>query len=179
MVTSGMGKRGPPPGPTPNPNALRQRRWRERHTVQRDSGGASMTAEIIHKTKQNSKVLTLSRELSRDLSIEECEQILQDDLASDNPIFNEDQVDVLVGFIADVRQESMADLRQEFDDKLSQAAQQFQTELDKLRIEIDMREEMAEQRGQLKVVTSILGISGESNKTIDASEVIRKIKVQS
>ena len=28
-----------------------------------------MTMEIIHKTKQNSKVLRLSRELSRDLSI--------------------------------------------------------------------------------------------------------------
>jgi hypothetical protein len=94
------------------------------------------------------------------------------------PIFTEDQVDVLVGFIADVRQEIMADLRQEFDDKLSQAVQKFQAELDKLRIEIDMREEMAEQRGQLKVVTSILGISGESNKTIDVSEVIRKIRVQ-
>ena len=41
-----------------------------------------------------------------------------------------------------------------------------------------LREEMAEQRGQLKVVTSILGISGESNKTIDVSEVIRKIRVE-
>ena len=86
---------------------------------------------------------------------------------------------LFVEFIADVRQEIMADLRQEFDDKLSQAVQQFQTELDKLRIEIDMREEMAEQRGQLKVVTSILGISGEAtNKTIDISEVIRKIRVE-
>ena len=138
-----------------------------------------MTVEIIHKTKQNSKVLSLSRQLGRDLSIEECEQIFRDDIASGNPIFTEDQVDVLVGFIADVRQEIMADLRQEFDDKLAQAVQQFQADLDKLRIEIDMREEMAEQRGQLKVVTSILGISGESNKTIDVSEVIRKIKVQS
>lgn len=129
-----------------------------------------MTVEIIHKTKQNSKVLTLSRQLGRDLSIEECEQIFRDDLASGNPIFTEDQVDVLVGFTADVRQE--------FDDKLSQTVQQFQAELDKLRIEIDMREEMSEQRGQLKVVTSILGVSGESNKTIDVSEVIRKIRVQ-
>ena len=69
----------------------------------------------------------------------------------------------------------IADLRQEFDDKLSQTVQHFQAELDKLRIEIDMREEMAEQRGQLKVVTSILGVSGESkDKTIDVSEVIRK-----
>ena len=138
-----------------------------------------MTAEIIHKIKQNSKVLTLSKDLSRDMSPEECEQIFRDDLASGNPIFTEDQVDVLVEFIADVRQEIMADLRQEFDDKLAQAVQQFQADLDKLRIEIDMREEMAEQRGQLKVVMSILGISGESNKTIDVSEVIRKIKVQS
>lgn len=76
-----------------------------------------MTAEIIHKTKQNSKVLTLSRQLGRDLSDEEREQIFRDDLASGNPIFTEDQVDVLVGFIADVRQEIMADLRQEFDDQ--------------------------------------------------------------
>ena len=137
-----------------------------------------MTAEIIHKTKQNSKVLTLSRQLGRDMGDEECEQIFRDDLASGNPIFNEDQVDVLVEFIADVRQEIMADVRQEFDDKLSQTGKQFQNELDKLRIEIDMREEIAEQRGQLKVVTSILGVSGESNKTIDVSEVIRKIRVQ-
>ena len=129
-----------------------------------------MTAEIIHTTKQESKVLTLSRELGRDLSNEECERIVREELAGDNPIFTEDQVDVLVGIISD--------MRQEFDDKLSQAVQQFQTELDKLRIEIDMREEMAEQRGQLKVVTSILGISGESNKTIDVSEVIRKIRVE-
>jgi hypothetical protein len=90
---------------------------------------------------------------------------------SGNPVFSQEQIDVLVDVIAD--------LRQEFDDKLSQTVQQFQSELDKLRIEIDMREEMADQRGQLKVVTSILGISGESNKTIDVSEVIRKIKVQS
>jgi hypothetical protein len=131
------------------------------------SGGAGMTVEIIRKTKQDSKVLTLSRQFGRDLSIEECEQIFRDDLASGNPIFTEDQVDVLVEFIADVRQEIMADVRQEFDDKLSQTGQQFQNELDKLRIEIDMREEIAEQRGQLKVVTSILGVSGESNKTID------------
>jgi hypothetical protein len=41
-----------------------------------------MTVEIIHKTKQESKVLTLSRELGRDLSMEECEQIFRDDLAS-------------------------------------------------------------------------------------------------
>ena len=137
-----------------------------------------MTAEIIHKTKQNSKVLTLSRQLGRDLIDEECQQIFRDDLASGNPIFTEDQVDVLVRFIADVRQEIMADLRQEFDDKLSQAVQQFQAELDKLRIEIDMRQEMAEQRGQLKVVTSILGVSGESNETVDVSEIIRKIRVE-
>ena len=108
--------------------------------------------------------------MSRDLSPEECEQIFREDLASGNPIFTDDQVDVLVGFIADVRQE--------FEDMLAQAVQEFRTELDKLRIEIDMREEMAEQRGQLKVVMSILGISGESNKTIDVSEVIRKIRVQ-
>lgn len=138
-----------------------------------------MTVKIIHKTKQNGKMPTLSRELGRDLSIEECEQMFRDNLASDDPIFTEDQVDVLVEFIADVRQEIMADVRQEFDDKLAQAVQQFQNELDKRRIEIDMREEMAEQRGQLKVVTSILGVSGEcKDKTIDVSEVIRKIRVQ-
>jgi hypothetical protein len=106
------------------------------------SGGASMTGEIIYKTKEESKVLALSRQLGRDLSDEECEQIFRDSLTSGSPIFTEDQVDVLIGFIADVRQEIMADLRQEFDGKLSQAVQQFQNELDKLRIEIDMREEM-------------------------------------
>jgi hypothetical protein len=126
-----------------------------------------MTVEIIRKTKQESKVVRSDIELSE----EECERIVREDLMSGNPVFSQEQIDVLVDVIAD--------LRQEFDDKLSQTVQQFQSELDKLRIEIDMREEMADQRGQLKVVTSILGISGESNKTIDVSEVIRKIKVQS
>ena len=124
-----------------------------------------MTAEVVHKINHNSKVIGSGAELS----IEECERIIREDL---NPIFTEDQMNVLVSIISN--------LRQEFDDKLPQAVSQFENELNQLRVEIDMREEMAEQRGQLKVVTSILGISDESkNKTIDVSEVIRKIKVQS
>ena len=61
---------------------------------------------------------------------------------------------------------------------LASAMQEFEHKLDSLRVEIDMRVEMAEQRGQLKVVTSILGVSGEVGKTIDLSEVIRKIRVE-
>ena len=127
-----------------------------------------MTAgKIIRKTKHESRVFDSD---PNDLSIEECERIFQEDLASGNPIFDEDQVDVLAGI--------MNDLRQEFDDKLASAMQEFEHKLDSLRVEIDMRVEMAEQRGQLKVVTSILGVSGEVGKTIDLSEVIRKIRVE-
>jgi hypothetical protein len=41
-----------------------------------------------------------------------------------------------------------------------------------------MREEMAHTRGQLQVITSILGVNGEANKTLDVSEVIRRIRVE-
>jgi len=127
-----------------------------------------MTAgKIIRKTKHESGVF--KPDLSN-LSQEDCERIFQEDLACGNPIFDEDQVDVLAGI--------MNDLRQEFDDKLASAMQEFEHKLDSLRVEIDMRVEMAEQRGQLKVVTSILGVSGEVGKTIDLSEVIRKIRVE-
>jgi hypothetical protein len=127
-----------------------------------------MTAgKIIRKTKQESRVFNYD---PNNLSMEECERIYQEDLASGNPIFTEDQVSVISSI--------MNDLRQEFDDKLASALQEFEHKLDSLRVEIDMREEMAHTRGQLQVITSILGVNGEVGKTIDVSEVIRKIRVE-
>ncbi len=136
-----------------------------------------MTAgKIIRKTRQESRVFNPD---PNNLSMEECERIFQEDLANGTAIFTSEQVDVLVEFLADTRQEIMNELRQEFDDKLSSAFQEFEHKLDSLRVEIDMREEMAQQRGALQVITSVLGVSGEtSTKTVDMSEVIRKIRVE-
>jgi hypothetical protein len=75
-----------------------------------------MTAgKIIRKTRQESRVFNYD---PNNLSMEECERIYQEDLASGNPIFTEDQVSVISSI--------MNDLRQEFDDKLASAMQEFE-----------------------------------------------------
>jgi hypothetical protein len=99
-----------------------------------------------------------------------------DALPGDNdqwPVFNDEQLDVIVAALAETRAELRADLRAEFTDALAQAVQKFEAALDKLRDEMEVREAVAEQRGQLKTMMSALGV-----EPIDMSDMIRKLRTR-
>ena len=66
-----------------------------------------------------------------------------------------------------------AELRAEFTDALAQAVQKFEAALDKLRDDMEVREAVAEQRGQLKTMMSALGV-----EPIDMSDMIRKLRTR-
>jgi hypothetical protein len=81
-------------------------------------------------------------------------------------VFSEEQLDVIAQVIAD--------LRAEFTDAIAEAVASMQSALDKLREDMGVREEVAEQRGQLRTVMTILGVGDDKAKTI--GEVVRKVR---
>ena len=82
-----------------------------------------------------------------------------------NDVFTLEQADLIARVIAA--------LRAEFTEALAQAVQKFEAALDKLRDEMEVREAVAEQRGQLKTMMSVLGV-----EPIDMSDMIRKLRTR-
>jgi hypothetical protein len=85
------------------------------------------------------------------------------------PVLSDEALDVIAAALAELH----AELRAEFTDALAQAVQKFEAALDKLRDEMEVREAVAEQRGQLKTMMSALGV-----EPIDMSDMIRKLRTR-
>ena len=121
-----------------------------------------MTTEIITKVKRDSKVVKMegSKVLVQPDDNGEPDY-LDDPDVMDDPIFTPDQIETLA--------QVMADMKNEFRAEFAMALQDCQDAIAQL------RNQVSEMRGQVSVLVSLVG---DNNKTIDVSEVIRKIKVQ-
>lgn len=120
-----------------------------------------MIDEIIRKTNRDSRVEAEQERITRELR--------EDDWVHDAGPFTREQSEMLVDSVAYVA----ADLRAEFTEALAQAVKKMEDALDKLRDEMEVREAVAEQRGQLKTMMSALGV-----EPIDTSDMIRKLRTR-
>ena len=124
-----------------------------------------MIDEIIKKTNRDSRVETEQERIARELR--------EDDWVHDAGPFTREQSEMLIDSVAYVAADLRAELRTEFTDALAQAVQKFEAALDKLRDEMEVREAVAEQRGQLKTMMSALGV-----EPIDMSDMIPKLRTR-